>query len=172
MSAHLPEPEPKPQPQTDQVVGKPVTLGDRLITLCGLLLFLAGLVIARVLKVPPGQPGDADLAGDLGDIFKSFGIVVASLGAALPVPDALKRLLGASGSKIVAVLVAGGLLAAGSVLPGCATSDSGAKLAFRLRPDPHRPPPACLYVLEIDGRELHKGSVAECPKVPACEQQP
>lgn len=117
MSAQLPD---APKPQTDQVVGKPVTLGDRLITLSGLLIFLAGLVIARVLEVPPGQPGDAELGADLGDIFKSFGIVVASLGGALPVPDALRRLLGAGGSKVVAVLVAGGVLAAGSILPGCA----------------------------------------------------
>lgn len=140
---------------------------SKLLTLVGLLIFLAGLIVARVLR-----DSDASLATDLGDILKAFGVVVASMGGPLPIPDALKRSLGAAGSKLLAVLVAGGILSVGSLLGGCATSDSGQTLRFRLANDPARAKPACLYELAIDGRVKHRGAIAECPVVPVCEDRP
>lgn len=161
MSTQLPE---TPTPATPAQAAEAKRLSDRLITLCGLVLFFGGMIIARLLK----HSDDPGLGDDLGDLFKSFGVVVASLGGALPVPEVLKRLLGAGGAKVLAALVLGGLFSAGSLM-GCATSDSGRTLRLHLHNDPSRAPPACLYELTIDGRVLHKGSVADCPPVPACE---
>lgn len=109
-------------PETPTPAAAPPRLSDRLITVLGLVIFAAGLVVARALKLPPDAKGDHELAGDLGDILKSFGVVIASIGGALPVPGLLKRLVGAGGGKVLLALIAGGVLAAGSVLPGCGST--------------------------------------------------
>lgn len=90
------------------------------LTILGILIFFAGAILARVLRVPPGTLGDTELAGDVGDLVKTLGIVLASFGGPLPIPEALKRLLGSGGSKVLMALLVGGVLTAGSTLPGCA----------------------------------------------------
>lgn len=58
-----------------------------------------------------------------------------------------------------------------SLLIGCSTIErSGETLTFRLRKDPKRPPPACLYELDVDGELLHHGAIGVCPAAPVCEE--
>ncbi|MCC6625405.1 MAG: hypothetical protein IT385_29440 [Deltaproteobacteria bacterium] len=90
-------------------------LADRIITVVGILLFVSGLVVARIFRDAP----DAHLGADLGDILKSFGTALAAIGGALPIPEFLRRLAGAGGGKALVAIVAGGLLSAGSLLGGC-----------------------------------------------------
>lgn len=55
---------------------------------------------------------------------------------------------------------------------GCAwqTRRDGDTFALRLRPDPERPKPACLYRWTLDGELVLEGAVADCPEVPACRE--
>lgn len=141
-------------------------LTSALTTLFGLLLIIVSVVVVR----PALDPSDSAIW--IGLVLGGAGMmgVGGSLLGRAPAPPSQ------SGRATVAVLVlalaafvgAAFVIGLASLVSGCATSDSGSTLAFRLRPDPKRPPPACLYVLEIDGRALHKGSVDVCPVVPVC----
>lgn len=156
MSTQLPE-----APSTPAQKAEAKRLSDRLITLCGLVLFFSGMVIARLLK----HSDDPGLGDDLGDIFKSFGVVIASLGGALPVPDVLKRLLGAGGAKVLTMLVVGGLFSAGSLM-GCAGSQYAAERKADLD---WTPGPPCHIEVHLDGQRKPAVTV-DAPE--ACEPAP
>lgn len=55
-------------------------------------------------------------------------------------------------------------------LGGCAwqARRDGDTFELRLREDPARAKPACLYRWTLDGELVLEGAVAECPAVPAC----
>lgn len=152
-------------PETPTPAAAPPRLSDRLITITGLLLFVAGLIVARVLRLPEGAPGDHELAGDLGDLLKSFGVVIASIGGALPVPDLLKRLVGAGGGKVLLALIAGGALAAGSILPGCGSTYQAQRRAVV----DWWPGPPCHLEVRLDGERKPVVTV-DAPE--ACEPPP
>ncbi len=152
-------------PETPTPAAAPPRLSDRLITITGLLLFVAGLIVARVLRLPDGAPGDHELAGDLGDIIKSFGVVIASIGGALPVPDLLKRLVGAGGGKVLLALLVGGVLAAGSVLPGCGSTYQAERVAHL----DWTPTPKCHLEVRLD-EDPRPVVTVDAPE--ACEPPP
>lgn len=152
-------------PETPTPAAAPPRLSDRLITITGLLLFVAGLIVARVLRLPDGAPGDHELAGDLGDILKSFGVVIASIGGALPVPDLLKRLVGAGGGKVLLALLMGGVLAAGSVLPGCGSTYQAERVAHL----DWTPTPKCHLEVRLD-EDPRPVVTVDAPE--ACEPPP
>lgn len=55
--------------------------------------------------------------------------------------------------------------------PGCAsTRVDGTTMGFRLRDDPKRPAPACLYRHTVDGVLLDEGALDDCPEVPVCRE--
>ena len=152
-------------PETPTPAAAPRRLSDRLITITGLLLFVAGLIVARVLRLADGAPGDHELAGDLGDILKSFGVVIASIGGALPVPDLLKRLVGAGGGKVLLALLMGGVLAAGSVLPGCGSTYQVERVAHL----DWTPTPKCHLEVRLD-EDPRPVVTVDAPE--ACEPPP
>jgi len=112
--SQIPEPA-DTQPQPTPIV--PPANGW-VFTLVGLLTFFVGVVLARVLK----SPDDPTVGADVGDIVKTFGAVLMSLGGPLPLVDVLRRSLGGPGARVLTALVVGGVLAAGSILPGCGGS--------------------------------------------------
>lgn len=64
------------------------------------------------------------------------------------------------------------LLAIAAMLaPGCASTQvDGRTMGFRLRDDPKRPAPACLYRHTVDDVLLDEGSLDNCPDVPVCRE--
>lgn len=64
------------------------------------------------------------------------------------------------------------LVLAAVLASGCAwqTRRDGDTFALRLRPDPARAKPACLYRWTLDGELVLEGAVAECPVLPACSE--
>lgn len=62
------------------------------------------------------------------------------------------------------------LVLAAVLASGCAwqTRRDGDTFALRLRPDPARAKPACLYRWTLDGELVLEGAVDQCPAVPAC----
>lgn len=62
------------------------------------------------------------------------------------------------------------LVLAAVLASGCAwqTRRDGETFALRLRPDPERPKPACLYRWSLDGKLVLEGAMSDCPVVPAC----
>lgn len=116
MTASLP---PVSTPPTDPAAppAKPTPIS--VLTLIGVLVFFGGAVLARVLH----SDTDPALGGDVGDTVKALGMLLASFGGPLPVPDLLRRLLGPAGGKILMALLVGGTLVAGSVItPGCSSA--------------------------------------------------
>lgn len=72
---------------------------------------------------------------------------------------------------IVAAGVASLVLLALVTMLGCASSQvDGRTMGFRLRDDPKRPAPACLYRHTVDGVLLDEGSIDSCPEVPVCRE--
>lgn len=105
MSVSSPEPQKTPEKR-----------GSGAITIVGLLLFVAGLVVARAVH----PESDPHLGTDIGDILKSFGAALAAVGGPVPLVDWLRRGLGSGGAKILAAGTLGGALALLSLLGGCA----------------------------------------------------
>lgn len=103
MSASAPDPQPKSR-------------GSGAITILGLLLFVAGLVIARAVR----PEDDPELGADIGDILKSFGTALTAVGGPVPLVDLLKRALGTGGAKTLSFALVGGALTLLSLLGGCA----------------------------------------------------
>ena len=114
-----------PQPPSPK---KPTGL-EIAITVLGLLLFVAGLVCARALRIAPEEEGDHELAGDIGDTLKAFGVALTAFGAPLPLTSVLKGLAGAGASRVLTALILGGVLAAGSILPGCGSTYQAERVA-------------------------------------------
>ncbi len=91
-------------------------------------------------------------------------VVVALLGAALSFTG---RAWSLQGSLVLVCVVL--LLMLSGV--GCgSTETNGHTLTYRLRDDPQKPKPACLYRFAVDGVLLHEGSIDECPVVPVCQE--
>lgn len=64
---------------------------------------------------------------------------------------------------IAAAGVASLVLLALVTMLGCAGIErSGEVLELRYKPDPKRPPPACLYVMTLDGEVIQRGTVDDC----------
>lgn len=57
-------------------------------------------------------------------------------------------------------------------LGGCAwqTRRDGETFELRLKDDPQRPKPACLYRWTLDGELVLEGDLSACPEVPACRE--
>lgn len=124
---------------------------DRLLTMLGLLLFVAGLIITRLLR----DEQDPGLGADIGDILKSFGAVLAAIGGSLPIPELIRRGVGAGGGKVLVTLIAGGILSAGALLGGCGLLGAREIVAERsVQFDVQRGPPCIVKVL-ADGDLVH-----------------
>lgn len=129
----------------------------------GLLCLVAATVLRRVL--------DEDTGRDVADGLMFLGGSLVGWAPSLPPikpPDGGKGGGGTTGLLIGCILASLAMLA-----PGCGTIErNGDVMAFRLRPDPERPKPACLYQLTVDGELVLDGAIAECPAVPVCEERP
>ena len=102
---------PPNEPQT-----KPEKRGSGVITIVGLLLFVAGLVVARAVRTE----SDPHLGADIGDILKSFGAALAAVGGPVPLVEWLRRGLGTGGATTLSFALVGGALTLLSLLGGCA----------------------------------------------------
>lgn len=90
------------------------------LTISGLITFAVGAVVGRVL----GRLVDPEFGDGIGDVVKALGLVFAAFGGAMPIPDALARMLGVGAAKVVTAIAIGSTLAASSlVMPGCASTE-------------------------------------------------
>ena len=115
---------PQPQPAPKKPTGLEIA-----ITVLGLLLFVAGLICARALRIAPEEKGDHELASDIGDTLKAFGVALSAFGAPLPLSAMLRGLAGTGGGRVLTALLLGGVLAAGSVLTGCGSTYQAERVA-------------------------------------------
>lgn len=140
-------------------------LTSALTTLFGLILIALSVVLVRPALSPDESWiwiallfGGAGLAGVGGSLVRS--------GA--PPPDQRGNVRVAVLFGIVALI---GAVALTAILPGCASTErNGETLGYRLRDDPERPPPACLYHFTVDGELVVEGAIDECPAVPVCSE--
>lgn len=128
----------------------------------GLLCLVAATVLRRLL--------DDDTGRDVADGLMLLGGILVGWAPALP---PVKPPSGGSGPGNAATgLIVGAVLGLLSILaPGCASTErDGDTLQVRLRDDPQRAKPACLYRIGLDGELIVEGSLDECPAVPVCEE--
>lgn len=106
----------QPPDTTPQLPANPPKVS--VLTLIGVVVFFAGAVVARLIH----NPDDLSAGADVGDTIKALGMLLASFGGPLPIPEILRRVLGSGGAKLLMGLLVGGLLVGGSmVVPGCGT---------------------------------------------------
>lgn len=127
----------------------------KVLTIIGLVVFFAGVIVARVLR-----RDDPELATDVGDTIKTLGTVLASLGGSLPIPELLRRALGTGGSKVLMALLIGGVLTAGSALPGCGGSQYVARERAYVE---WKQGPPCWFAVRLDDEKAEPSVTVKAP---------
>jgi len=137
------------------------------------ILFVLGLVLliaVELLRWLAGMPAETCTA--LSSIAWLCVAGAPALAARAERVAAAKRSdeSGRAGLPLLAALALVALAAL--ALGGCAwqTRRDGDTFELRLRPDPERAKPACLYRWTLDGELVLEGAVADCPEVPACRE--
>lgn len=137
------------------------------------ILFVLGLVLliaVELLRWLAGMPAETCTA--LSSIAWLCIAGAPALAARAERAAAAKREdeRGRAGLPLLAALVTLALVLLAVLASGCAwqTRRDGDTFALRLRPDPERPKPACLYRWSLDGELVLEGAVDQCPAVPAC----
>ena len=137
------------------------------------ILFVLGLVLliaVELLRWLAGMPAETCTA--LSSIAWLCIAGAPALAARAERAAAAKRSdeSGRAGVGLLAALVVVALVALS--LTGCAwqTRRDGETFELRLRDDPARPKPACLYRWTLDGELVLEGDLSACPEVPACRE--
>ena len=138
-----------------------------------LILFVLGLVLliaVELLRWLAGMPAETCTA--LSSIAWLCIAGAPALAARAERAAAAKRSdeSGRAGLPLLAALALVALAAL--ALGGCAwqTRRDGETFELRLRDDPERPKPACLYRWTLDGELVLEGDLSACPEVPACRE--